>query len=110
VDSELKVQDTLCIVHLKGRFQTGSNADYLRTVGELERIGTRTVVLDCSELEWLDSTGLAFVVGLYNRFAASAGRFALVNTNPRIREILKVTRLERILPVYDSVNEAAGAL
>jgi anti-anti-sigma factor len=110
VDSQLEVQDALCIVHLKGRFHTGSNADYLRTLAELDGIGTRTVVLDCSELEWLDSTGLAFVVGLRNTLVASEGRFALVNTNPRIGEILQITRLETILPVFESVHEAAAAL
>jgi stage II sporulation protein AA (anti-sigma F factor antagonist) len=110
VESELQLRETFCVVRLKGRFQTGSNADYLRTVGELERTGARTVVLDCSELERLDSTGLAFVVGVHNALAACAGRFALVNTNPRISEILRLTRLERVLPVFDSVHEAAAAL
>jgi anti-sigma B factor antagonist len=109
VDSEFKLRDTLCVLRLKGRFQTGSNADYFRALDELKRLGARAVVLDCSELECLDSTGLTFVVGLYNTFSSSAGWLALANANPRVTEILRITRLERVLPVYGSVGEAAAA-
>ncbi len=109
MDSELKVGDALCILRLKGRFNTGSNADYLRTLDELQRIGAQAVVLDCSELECLDSTGLTFVVGLYTTFESFGGWFALANVNPRVREVLRITHLERILPVFSSVGEAVPA-
>lgn len=51
------------------------------------------VVLDLTDLDSMDSSGLGAVIGLYVS-AKNAGRdFRLINLSPRVRELLGLTHL-----------------
>jgi len=59
---EFEIKDEFCVLRLRGRFATGSNAEYLQTRDELQKTGCRKVIADCREASYLDSTGIALVV------------------------------------------------
>jgi anti-anti-sigma factor len=61
----------------------------------------RRVILDLTELSYMDSSGLGALVGLYISAKKSSCELQLVNLSPRIRELLGVTTLL-------SVFEACG--
>lgn len=103
---EFELQTDLCILHLKGRFVTGSDADLLRAREALQSIRSRKVVADCRDVPYIDSTGVSFLVALYKDLMNAGGGFALMNVNHRVREVLGITRLDGIIPVFES--EAAA--
>jgi stage II sporulation protein AA (anti-sigma F factor antagonist) len=98
---EFEVHGDSCVVHLKGRFTIGTELEYLRARDELRIRGVREVLIDCRELEYLDSTGLSFVVELYKMLD---GRLALADANSRILEVLCLTGLAGIIPVLGDAN------
>ena len=55
----------MAIVRLEGRFTTGSDVEYLRAKEGLKASGKRQVMVDCSDVPYLDSTALNFLVGSY---------------------------------------------
>jgi len=57
-----------------------------------------------------DSTGLAFVVGVCNLASRSGGRVALANVSPRIQEVLRITKLDGIMPAFDAEEDALAAV
>ena len=61
----------------------------------------RRVILDLTELAYMDSAGLGALVGLYISAKKAGCELQLVNLSPRIRELLGVTHLL-------SVFEACG--
>jgi anti-anti-sigma factor len=107
---DLENKGELCVVHLKGRFVTGSKADYLQTRDALRQGGYRKVIVDCREAPYLDSTGIAFVVELYKCLSDSGGHFVLASVNSRVRDVLELMRLDEIIPVYDDEQTAIAAL
>ncbi len=53
-----------------------------------------SLVLDCSNVDALDSVGVNLIVGLYKK-AESAGRtFVMVNCNAPLMKVLKLFRLD----------------
>lgn len=100
----------LCILHLAGRFVTGSDSDYRRARNALENKGFRSVVVDCRELPCLDSTGISFVVGLYKMFADQRGQFLMVDINSRVKEVLKITHLDKFIPAFEGLPQALAVL
>jgi len=62
----------------------------------------RRIVLDLSELIYMDSSGLGTVVGLYVSAKTSHCELHLVNLSPRVKELLGITR---ILSVYETFGE-----
>ena len=107
---EIDIKGDVCILRLKGRFVTGSNAEYERARAALQATGCRKVIVDCREAAYLDSTGIAFVVQIYKSVKDSGGEFLLVNINSRVREVLELTTLDEIIPLFDDEQAALAAL
>jgi anti-anti-sigma factor len=59
--------------------------------------GTRFVVLDLENVEYVTSTILGHLVALNKRLQAAGGRLTLDNVRPAVRDILRVTLLDQVL-------------
>lgn len=67
------------------------------------------VVVDLTNVEYLDSTALGVLIGGLKRLRERDGSLNLVCPNPRIRRIFEITGLDKIFDMYQSQNEALGA-
>jgi anti-anti-sigma factor len=101
-------QDDVCILRTKGRFATGLDADYLRSkTDEIKKSGRRKVLADFSDVPYIDSTGIGFLVGVYTSVTNTlGGRFVITGPNPRVREVLDLMRLSTVIPIM--ADEASG--
>lgn len=66
-------------------------------------------ILDASELEFLDSTGLGAIVSLLKRMGPS-GALAIVGAQPAVKRLLQITQLDRVFRMFDTVQDAEAAL
>src|SRR2546423_13457374 len=60
--------------------------------------GGRPLVADLDQVRFIDSAGLAVLVGAANRAAAHGGRLHVVCAPPRTRPLLRLAGLDRRLP------------
>jgi len=78
---------------------------------EFERVLTdhepAALVLDLSELDFMDSTGLRLVVLADSRSREQSRRFALVKGNNDVHRVFEITRMVDRLEFLDSPDEAA---
>jgi len=69
------------------------------------------VLADFSQVSYIDSTGIGFLIGIYTSVMKNAnGHFVLANLNRRVREVLELTRLANVIPIYPDVESAFEAL
>lgn len=68
--------------------------------------GRDRLLLDLTHIKHLDSSDLAQVLGAFKLAQEAKGELVIANANARIREILRITRLEEVLPLFDSVEKA----
>jgi anti-anti-sigma factor len=66
----------------------------------------RLVLLDGSQAEWIDSSGISWLIGSHKRLHASGGRFVIFSLSPRVHEVLQFCRIDTILNV---ANDEAAA-
>lgn len=64
------------------------------------------VVLDLSDLDFIGPDGIDALLRVRRALQSQKGRIRLVHPSPEIRRMLQVTRLTKILPIYDSVEQA----
>jgi len=109
---EFEKHSDVCVLRLHGRFATGQDSDYLRgKTDELKNSGFSKVLADFSQVEYIDSTGIGFLIAIYTSVLKSAsGQFALANLNRRVREVLELTRLASVMPIYPTEEAAFSAL
>ena len=71
------------------------------------RNNNRNFILDIGAVEWIDSTYVGMILAWHQLIESEGGCFALVNLSGRSRDIMRVTRLDATLNVFDSVSEAS---
>lgn len=102
----------ICVLRLEGRFATGQDSLYLHNKAEeLKNSGVTKVLVDFGGVDYVDSTGIGFLIGIYTSVKKSPqGQFALINLNRRVRDVLELTRLAQIIQTYPTEAAALGAL
>lgn len=100
-------RDRLVIVKLNEEKLLSNLAPQLKSeLVILNNEGFRNIVLDLSDVQYVDSSGLsALLVG--NRLCKEAsGTFVLTGLNPHIQKLIKISQLEPILNIVPSINES----
>lgn len=67
---------------------------------------SQTLIIDFSKVPYADSAGIGALVGAYVTRQHSGRRLALAGVNTRVRDALKVTRVEQFFQFFDSVSAA----
>lgn len=109
---EFENQGDVCILRLHGRFATGQDSAYLRAkTEEIKSSGCSKVLADFSEVDYIDSTGIGFLIGIYSSVLKNDnGHFVLASLNRRVREVLELTRLANVMAIYPDEAAAFRAL
>jgi anti-sigma B factor antagonist len=71
--------------------------------------GASSIVLDLTEVTFVDSMTLGILVANAKRARARGGELRLVVTGAPIRRILEVTLLDRVFPIDETREEALAA-
>jgi anti-sigma B factor antagonist len=66
---------------------------------------SRLVVLSCTELTFMDSSGLAALISVLKRLPPGA-QLRLAAPNASVRSMLALTRMDKVFSIHDSVEDA----
>ena len=70
----------------------------------------RYVLIDLSEVPFMDSAGLGALIGGIRRARENDGDVAVACNRPALTRLLHTTGFDRIVPVCETVEEAVAAL
>jgi anti-sigma B factor antagonist len=87
---------TETIVHCTGRITSDTSQSLKTTVKPLFS-ESKTVVLDLTNVSYLDSSGLGAIVGLYVSAKTANSQLKLINLNHHLKELFSITRLGQFL-------------
>ncbi|HEY1664316.1 MAG TPA: STAS domain-containing protein [Trebonia sp.] len=68
------------------------------------------LVVDMSELSFIDSSALAAVIWAHRKLTAAGCTLALACPSDHVARILQLVDIAQVIPVYDSVQAAAAGL
>jgi len=107
VDYQFTHQDEVQVISL---FRIISDLDNRAILDEINRSlqnGCRSVVVDLSSLEYMDSTGLNLLLVLWRHVRHFGVPLRLTEPQPAVKRLLEVTRL---LPIFDFVPSVDAVL
>jgi anti-sigma B factor antagonist len=70
---------------------------------------SRSLILDLSQVPYIDSAGIGAVVGAYVTRQNGGRTLALVGVTERVRNTMHVTRVEQFFKFFDTVEAAQSA-
>lgn len=72
--------------------------------------GDRRLIVDLSEVGFIDSTAIGVLVGAIKRMRTATGSLAVVCDNDDVRGIFEAVGLENVIPLHASDQDALAAL
>jgi len=102
-------REGVTILSLKGRLTVGEASSVREKVSEVLAKGCNKLILDLSEVDYIDSTGLGSMVICYTTIKKSGGALKLVNLNKRNIELLLLTKLHTIFEVFSDERDAVNS-
>ncbi|HXN63909.1 MAG TPA: STAS domain-containing protein [Candidatus Acidoferrales bacterium] len=99
--------DGVDVMALEGRIVLGEESNALREgVKALLAKGQKRIVLNMTNVTYIDSAGLGTLVASHHSAKAQGASLRLSNLGSKFQEVLQVTKLLTVFDVYDS--EAAA--
>jgi anti-sigma B factor antagonist len=100
------------IVSLEGAITLKeSGYDFFKQVKELSNDDSGgVVVIDMSKINYIDSTGIGELVGYIHRLKEKGRRMALINPQQTILSLIKLSNLDKVLPIFSTKEEAFAGL
>ena len=99
------------VVCVSGDVDLGTAPDFEEALAQAveHRLGD-PLVIDLSDVSFIDSTGLNALVRALERQRLAGSTLALVSDDSRVAMMLEVTRLDRVLPRHATRREALAAV
>ncbi len=70
--------------------------------------GAADIIVDLTQVEYLDSTALGVLIGGLKRLREKNGNLLLVCPNQRVRRVFEITGLDKIFDIYNSESEISA--
>lgn len=98
------------LVTADGELDVGTAPELRRVVNAALDDAGGTLIVDLTEVTFMDSTTLGVLIGAYNRLRETGGVLALVCPDDRIRRVFRITGLDKVFTLFNTVDEATTAL
>ena len=97
------------VLPLEGQIDLHVSANVTDSIAELVREKPARLVVDLSQVNYIDSSGLAVLINGMRDMEDFGGIFILAGVRDEVRAILESARLENFFLIFPSVDEALAA-
>ena len=107
---EVRKSNDVVIVDFKGRLAVGVGDEVLpQVINELLSEGYKKILLNLSEMDYIDSNGLGELVQAFRESQRKGASLRLLKPQDRVAKTLRLTNLLPMFEVYESEDDALKA-
>lgn len=94
------------VVMPKGRLDTQTSPEAEQFITQAIGQGENRILMDFVATDYISSAGLRVLLKATKQLKQAGGAFGLCNANEQIREVLKISGFETLMPCYEGLEEA----
>jgi anti-anti-sigma factor len=107
--------DGVHVIAVRGELDLSTAPELEPPLEQAIASGDATVLIDLTDCEFIDSTGIALIVRAWQRLDRGAegegnGRVVICSSNDQVRRVLEITGLELSIQIHESRDTALAAL
>jgi len=106
-----QIEPGITVIELGGRITLG------REVGRIEEAvlkalneGARKLVIDLSQVTYIDSTGIGMIAYCFGTISQKRARAAVAGAKGTVMEVFKLTRMDSVIAFFPDVPSACDGL
>ena len=103
--------DDVVLLDISGRITIGEGTVIIReTIRRLLDAGDRKFILNLSDCDYIDSSGLGELVTTFTTVRNAGGQLKLLNLTNRVQDLLQITKLLTVFESFENEAEAVKSL
>jgi anti-anti-sigma factor len=107
VGLEIEERDNVVVAHVTGELDIAGASGAGDQIAEAVSTAARGLIVDFSELEFIDSSGIAMLFGLARRLGSRRQQLRVVAPAGRpVARVLEIVEFDRAAPVHVDVDGA----
>ena len=103
------VQSRSNVVPLKGEIDLHVSPTVTTTLNEVIDKKPERLVVDLSEVSYIDSAGLAALIQAMQKMEGYGGKFMLSGLQETVRSIFEISRLDQVFQIFPDANSALAS-
>ncbi|MCE5284572.1 MAG: anti-sigma F factor antagonist [Pelosinus sp.] len=108
---EAFLKQGVLIVRVEGELDAHNASEFRQKFDTaLDQFEAKIVIVNFSEVDFIDSSGLGVILGRYRRLAILQGKILAVCIKPRIIKIFELSGILKIIDLFNSEREALATL
>ena len=96
----------LAVITVVGSVDSADSDTLLDFLNQLIDAGQIHLIVDLTQMDFIVSMGLGAFIRTYTRLSRAGGFLRLAQPQPLILKLIKTTALDRLLPLYQSLEQA----
>lgn len=87
-------------IRMPKRFDYSASGEFNNTVSSaLSSGGEKQILLDCSQMDYIDSAGIGLLVMAHKKATANQATISIINIKPSAKEILSLANLQKLIDI-----------
>ena len=91
-----------------GRIDAAIAIQFKEDIRQMTSDAPDRVILDLTQVDFVDSSGLGAIVSAMKNLQADA-RMDLAGLSPTVRKVFRLTRMDTVFRLFDTVDDAVAA-
>lgn len=105
-DASVRTEDGMSVVELHGEINGAAEAALNAAYATAEKGSPAAIVLNFQGVDYMNSTGIALIVGLLAQARKSHRRLVVCGLSEHYQEIFRITRLSDFMQIYADERSA----
>ena len=107
LDFNIIEENNIQILTLSGELIDKNQAiNLIQEIDELMELGKNKLVIDLSDLRYLNSSGLNVLIQLLTKTRSNGGESVICNVGKKVHELLIITKLNTLFKIADNQETA----
>jgi anti-sigma B factor antagonist len=104
---ECRLEQGIPVVRVGGEVDVSTSGELRSSLlAAVSTKASQSLVVNLADVQFIDSTGIGVLVGLWRRIRAGNGRLVLAAPSSQVRRTLDTAGLTEVLPCYELESEA----
>ena len=104
-----KLENGITVVEISGRLNLGNSLLGIESgIKRLIETGARKLIVDLTEVNYIDSSGIGMLVACAGQLEQSSGRMRIAGASGAVAKAFEIVHMERITPLDATVEEGVA--
>ena len=105
-----QIPPDITVLEMTGRIIMGNNSrDVELTLGQVLHDNAKKIIFDLSGVTIIDSTGIGILVLCQGKIVKEGGALHIAGITDFVKDVFKMTSVDKLIHIYPTVAEAAAA-